>query len=181
MAVLIFENVIFTAAFGASTLIELCKKRAGILAFGAFITEFSVLSSIIAYLLELLIVKSEFSKRFMPCIFILSLGLVYIFTLIVIWFSSKKLFRAAKRYVHLAAFNCAVLSALFNNYIGGGALAERIVYAAEIGIGFVLAAYILSVNYDKLNSDDVPASFRGTPIYILYIGIISMIIYAVAR
>ena len=62
-----------------------------------------------------------------------------------------------------------------------GSLGARLFNAAAIGIGFALAAYIISANYEKLSSDDIPAAFRGFPIYSLYIGIISMIIFAINR
>ncbi len=181
LSAIVLENVIFTTAFGTSTLIELSKKRGQILIFGLFITEFSILSSIISYLFEGIMLKSEITARFMPSIYILSLGTVYIFTLLAIWFLSKSFFKKVKKYVHLSAFNCAVLSALFLGTINSSTLGQRIALAAQIGIGFAFAAYILSINYAKLNSDEIPRAFRGFPIYILYIGIVSMVIFAVSR
>lgn len=181
LAAVVLENVIFTTAFGTSTLIELVKKRWNILSFGGFITEFAVLSSLIAYFFEWLFRDSKAMLRLMPCVYILSLGLVYIFTLIAIRSISRKVFAALKKYVHLSAFNCTVLSALFNNSLLGGGLWQRVLYAAGIGVGFALAAYLVSANYEKLSSEDVPAAFRGFPIYVLYIGIISMIIFAINR
>ncbi len=181
LSAIVLENVIFTTAFGTSTLIELSKKHGQILIFGLFITEFSILSSIISYLFEGIMLKSEITARFMPSIYILSLGTVYIFTLLAIWFLSKSFFKKVKKYVHLSAFNCAVLSALFLGTINSSTLGQRIALAAQIGIGFAFAAYILSINYAKLNSDEIPRAFRGFPIYILYIGIVSMVIFAVSR
>lgn len=180
-AAIIVENVIFTTALGTSTLIELSKKRSNIWSYGLFITEFAVFSSVLTYFIEGPMLLSKTASRFLPCLYILSLGLVYVFTLLAIWFGSKNLFKMLKKYVHLSAFNCAVLSVLFNNTLTGGNLGERVIYAAQVGIGFAFAAYILSVNYEKLNSEDVPQSFKGLPIYILYIGIVSMIVYAIAR
>ncbi len=181
MLAIIVENVIFTTAFGTSTLISLSKRDGQIFFCGLFITEFSVLSSIIAYLFEGLFLKTDFSARFMPTVYIISLGAVYVATLLLIWFVSKKAFKRVKRYIHLSAFNCTVLSVLFNNTLTGSGLGERVLFGLEVGIGFALAAYILSVNYEKLNSEEVPASFSGFPIYVLYIGIVSMVVYALGR
>ncbi len=181
LAAVTLENVIFTTALGTSTLIELSKKHWNILSFGGFITEFAVLSSLITYFFERPMSKSAIAMRFLPSIYILSLGTVYILTLLIIWFVSRPAFKKLKKYVHLSAFNCTVLCALFSNTVTNGTLGERLLNAAAIGIGFALAAYIISANYDKLNSDEVPAAFRGFPIYALYIGIISMIIFAINR
>ena len=48
----------------------------------------------------------------------------------------------------------------------------------EAGIGFILAAVILTAAYRKLNSAKVPSSFRGFPAMLIYLGIISMAVYA---
>ena len=181
LSAIVLENVIFTTALGTSTLIEMSKKHWNILSFGGFITEFAVLSSLITYLFEIFMQKTPTAMRFLPSIYILSLGTVYILTLLVIWFVSKPAFKSLKKYVHLSAFNCTVLWALFSNTVMNGSLGARLCNAAAIGIGFALAAYIISANYEKLSSDDIPAAFRGFPIYSLYIGIISMIIFAINR
>lgn len=170
------ENVIFTSAIGTSTLIECAKSPKRLLSFGAFITEFSVLSSCLAYFAEKLI-DTDAAKLFLPTVYVLCLGLVYIVTLLFIRFAAKKFFSSLKKYVHLSAFNCAVLGCLFNNGISGAMLGERLLYAAEIGIGFIFATYLLAINYKKLSNENVPASFRGFPASVLYIGIIAMIIY----
>lgn len=175
-AAITLENVIYTTAVGTSTLIECAKSPRQLLSFGAFITDFSLLSSLLAYYAEGWL-KSETAQLFLPSVYVLCLGLVYVVTLLFIWFAARKQFAALKKYVHLSAFNCAVLGCLFNNGISGAGLADRLLYAAEIGIGFILATYVLAINYKKLSSDDVPASFRGFPASVLYIGFIAMIIY----
>lgn len=170
------ENCIFTTAIGTSTLIECAREPKHLLSFGIFITEFSILSSILAYFAEKLL-KSDAAQLFLPSLYVLCLGTVYVLTLLCIWFVARKWFKGLKKYVHLSAFNCAVLGCLFNNGLSGGSLGERILYAVEVGLGFILATYLLAINYKKLSSEDVPASFRGFPASILYIGFIAMILY----
>ena len=48
----------------------------------------------------------------------------------------------------------------------------------EAGIGFIIAALILTAAYRKLNSAKVPAAFRGFPAMLIYLGIISMAVYS---
>lgn len=177
LAAVTLENVIFTSAIGTSTLIECAKSPRQLLSFGAFITEFSVLSSYIAYFAEGWL-KSDTARLFLPSVYILCLGLVYVVTLLFIWFAARKWFYSLRKYVHLSAFNCAVLGCLFNNGNSDAMLGERLIYATEIGLGFMLATYLLAINYKKLSNEDVPASFRGFPISVLYIGIIAMIVYS---
>lgn len=177
LAAVILDNVIFTSAVGTSTLLESAKSPKKILSFGFFITEFSVLSSLLAYFAEGLL-KTETARLFLPSVYVLCLGSVYILTLLFIRFCAKGYFSSLKKFVHLSAFNCAVLGCLFNNGISGAPLPERLLSAAYMGIGFVAATYILAINYKKLSSEKVPAAFRGFPASMLYIGIIAMVIYS---
>ena len=48
----------------------------------------------------------------------------------------------------------------------------------EAGAGFIIAALMLTAAYRKLNSSKVPASFRGFPAMLVYLGIISMAVYS---
>ncbi len=178
-AALVLDNVIFTQAIGTSTLLECAKKPKQLLSFGFFITEFSVMASILVYLFECAVNAPEKIERFLPVICVCALSVVYILTLLTIWFAARKWFKDLKRYVHLSAFNCASLGCLFINSINQGTLSERVLYALSIGVGFMLATYLLSINYKKLTSKEVPAAFRGFPASILYIGIIAMIIYII--
>ncbi len=179
LAISTLENVIFTTAFGTSTLIEFSKKPGQIILLGVFIIDFATLASVISYLCESFMIINSTLARFMPLVYILSLGLVYILTLIVIRLVSRTAFQKVKRFIHLSAFNCATLSALFMNTLNSGGLLERVGYAIAVGLGFMIAAYVLYANYQKLTSEKVPLSFKGFPIYALYIGIVAMIVYAV--
>ncbi len=176
LAAVTLENCIFTSAIGTSTLIECAREPKHLLSFGMFITEFSVLSSLLAYFAEGWL-KSDIAKLFLPSVYVVCLGLVYVLTLLFIWFVARKWFKALKKYVHLSAFNCAVLGCLFNNGLSGETLGPRLLYAAGIGLGFILATYLLAINYKKLSGPEVPASFRGFPASVLYIGVFAMIIY----
>jgi electron transport complex protein RnfA len=55
---------------------------------------------------------------------------------------------------------------------------EYVKFGFKAGIGFIIAALFLTAAYRKLNSSKVPASFRGLPAMLVYIGIISMAVYS---
>ncbi len=172
------ENVIFNSAVGTSTLIECAKKPRQMFSFGLFLSVFSILASIITFFVEPLISSDRILQRFIPSLYILSLGVVYVITLLFIWKVVNKKFKYLSRFVHLTAFNCASLGCLFMNDLSSGTLSDRVIFALSIGLGFMLATYLLSINYKRLVSSEVPIAFRGFPVTVLYIGIISMLIYA---
>ena len=101
-----------------------------------------------------------------------------------LYFISRKNFENSRKYIHLSVFNCAVMGTLLtvseraagdSSFIG---LKNYMTAGLEAGIGFITAALILTAAYRKLNSAKVPASFRGFPAMLVYLGIISMAVYS---
>ena len=45
------------------------------------------------------------------------------------------------------------------------------------GLGFPLATFFVRLAYKQLSSEEVPPSFRGFPITLIYIGIVSLAVY----
>ena len=77
-------------------------------------------------------------------------------------------------------FNCSVIGALFLCSQQGNDIFSYIGYGFGTGIGFLIAAYLLYIASERLNSPLVPAAFRGFPIMIVYVGILSLALYAFA-
>ena len=46
---------------------------------------------------------------------------------------------------------------------------KRQAFGLGTGIGFILASYLISIGYDRLNSDKIPPAFRGFPITLIYV------------
>lgn len=57
---------------------------------------------------------------------------------------------------------------------------DYVMMGFKLGIGFLVASYVLKIANVKLDSEEVPKSFRGYPILMIYIGIISMALYGVS-
>ncbi len=180
--VLLTSNLILTQALGTSTLFIAAGNRKNLLGTAFTITLFTMAGSAAAYFISNALPGS--AKDFILLFYALSVGILYILFLIVLYFFNKKVFRNAKKYIHLSAFNCAVMGTLFTitnkaeenpqlNNIG-----SFIIAGIEAGIGFILVSLILMSAYKRLNSKDVPSAFRGFPAMLIYLGIISMAIYA---
>lgn len=171
------ENSIFARGLGSSTMLNAAKNKAEIAGFGISITFISTISSAISFFADKLYSDKALSYIYMPLIYVLIIGFVYISTLLCLWKWMPNLFIKIKRYVHISAFNCAVLGALFINSQNGSSFSSYIGHGFGTGIGFIFATYLVSIGYKKLNSDKVPESFRGLPIMLIYIGILSLAFY----
>ncbi len=172
------QNSIFERALGINVLLYASRKREHLLGFFAAITYTTTISSAIIWNFDRLFAENEYYSIFMPILYVAVVSVLYILTLVLIWRFFPKLFRNIRKYVHLSVFNCSVIGALFLCSVQGADIFTYIGYGFGTGIGFLLAAYLLYIAADRLNSPLVPAAFRGFPIMLVYVGILSLALYA---
>lgn len=172
------QNSIFERALGINVLLYASRKREHLLGFFAAITYTTTISSAIIWIFDGLFAENEYYSIFMPILYVAVVSVLYILTLVLIWRFFPKLFRNIRKYVHLSVFNCSVIGALFLCSVQGSDIFTYIGYGFGTGIGFLLAAYLLYIAADRLNSPLVPAAFRGFPIMLVYVGILSLALYA---
>ncbi len=181
LAAVFFENIIFSNALGTSTLLAISKIKKDILSFGICLTYFTTITSVLSFFVNRLIVNIKDIELLRPLIYVVLVGLVYIITLIVIWECFNNTFDKLRKFVHISAFNCAVFGTIFlceskyDNFI------DYLLFGFMSGIGFLFALYIISIVYERLSSEKVPISFRGYPLILIYIGILSMAFYGISH
>ena len=111
-------------------------------------------------------------------------GAIYVILLTALYFAGSDSFETTRKYVHVSAFNCAVMGTLFtitdraDAYPQFNTFFNFVFSGAEAGTGFIITAFMLTAAFRKLNSAKVPASFRGFPAMLVYLGLISMAVYA---
>ncbi len=177
LVVLLATNLILTQALGISTLFMAVSSRKNLLWTAITISVFTTLGSFGACLVNGLLPDKLYDLRLL--LYMLIIGVIYVIVLTVLYFVGRKSFGTTRKYVHLSAFNCAVMGTLFTvSDRADDSLLSYMIAGAEAGTGFILAAFILMSAFRRLSSKEVPASFRGFPSMLVYLGIISMAIYA---
>lgn len=168
------QNAIFDRAFGANVVIYASRKDSHVVGFTFGMTAMTTAASIVSYFLDKLVLPLEYGYLFMPLIYLGVIGLLYITGLLFLWKFFHNTFKRVKKYAHLAIFNCAVIGALFLNSSYGSDLPSYIGYGFGTGIGFFLACFMLNIAHERLDSDKIPRMFKGYPIMLIYIGIVSL-------
>ncbi|MBE6901185.1 MAG: hypothetical protein E7478_01790 [Ruminococcaceae bacterium] len=178
MVSIFVQNAIFERAFGSNVAIYASRKENHVSGFTIGITAMTTVASIISYYLDGIVLPYKYGWLFMPLIYVAVISLLYIAALLFLWRVFPKLFGRIRKYAHLTIFNCTVIGALFLNSNYGNDIWSYIGYGFGTGIGFFLAALMLNIAHEKLDSDKIPKAFRGYPIMLIYIGIISLAFYA---
>lgn len=174
------QNAIFDRAFGSNVAIYASRKNSTVIGFTIGITAMTTIASTISFFVDQALLPTEFGWLFMPLIYVAIISALYLAGLLLMWRVFPKLFKRIKKYVHLTIFNCTVIGALFLNSNFGSDIWSYIGYGFGTGIGFFLACFLLNIAHEKLDSEKIPKVFRGYPIMLVYIGVISLAFYALA-
>lgn len=174
------QNAIFDRAFGSNVTIYASRKNSTVVGFTLGITAMTTLASIISYFVDCAMLPTEYGWLFMPLIYVSIISVLYIVGLLFLWNVFPKLFKKIRKYVHLTIFNCTVIGALFLNSNYGSDIWSYIGYGFGTGIGFFLACFLLNIARERLESDKIPKVFRGYPIMLIYIGVVSLAFYSLA-
>ncbi|MGN0599819.1 MAG: Rnf-Nqr domain containing protein [Oscillospiraceae bacterium] len=184
LALIFVENTVFTRAIDTSTLISVSRNRKNIFGFGLCAVYFSVITGFLGFFADNFLLKMDLQDEkiyiYQPFIYVAILSVVYIITLLILWRFLYKRFLKIKKFIHLSALNCAILGAMFINSQSCTLLSEYVFRGIGTGLGFMFAIYITAIVYDRLHDSSVPYCFRGYPLTLIYIGIISMAFYGLA-
>jgi electron transport complex protein RnfA len=164
LSAVMLENLIFSRALGTSTLILIAKSRKNIVGFGICVTYITTVTSVIQYFADRYIISQNTNVLYKPLFYIIIIGTVYIITLLCLWKYLSKVFGKMKKYIHISAFNCAVLGSMFINSNSSIPLLDRFFWSFVFWIRFYSGIYYMIRNcIYRLCSEKVPLSFRGYP------------------
>ncbi len=200
---LLTTNLIFTRALGTSTMMAAAKNSSRLPVLSLLMTVFSVLSclgvQLLLYPLGLAGMLTYPYYLGLPLLYVVVIGVIYLAALIVTRIAFRSKMSGIKKYIHLSAFNCAVMGTLYLAFspdglapstehslelfgLLSGDLREpmtAVLFGMQEGLGFLLASLMLSAVWERLHDAEVPAAFRGLPAVMVFIGLISMAVYAI--
>lgn len=173
------ENTIFTRGLGTSTALFATRKKHDVFLLGGIMTVLVAASALILYFIFPYLRSLPYSYYVIPPVYVLIVGAVYAIALLITYrlTDEEKRLRIL-RVIHVCAFNCATIGALMlatNN--ANGSFGAFMGFAIGSALGFTVATYFVGIAFERLSSEEVPASFRGFPITLIYIGLVSLALY----
>ena len=177
LTALFVENIIFTRALGTSWLFYLTKNPKEILKYTLLLPGVTTLSGIIGYPLRGLLHSHEMSHVLVPIMFIAITAAVYLAAYFVIIKFFPEKFENPGLNLGTAVFNCAALGTLLVPANIRLDLISTVGYGIGMSLGFGLAAVIVGYGLTRLEYCRVPKIFRGVPIALIYLGLLSLAFY----
>lgn len=88
--------------------------------------------------------------------------------------SMPNLYEALGVYLPLITTNCIVLGVAIKNINESYNLLETTINAAAAAVGFLIALVILASIREKIEDNDLPEAFKGGPITLITLGLMSI-------
>lgn len=181
LVALFIENAIFTRGLGVSRLVKLVTDSAvdGIV-FCALLTLILVISAPLGFFVNQMLAAPHiwYREYIRPLLLVLCATLAFFIVLFGIFLVRPANTKSIVAVLPMATFNCAVLGPLLITATQNYNFVQTMGFALGSGLGYGLALLFLSEGQRRINNRNVPSTFKGLPINLLYIGILALAIFA---
>lgn len=164
---MLVSNVVLSQFLGICPFLGVSKKVETAAGMGAAVTFVITIASAVANLIYTFILVPLKIEYLETIVFILVIAALVQFVEIVLKKFMPALYGALGVYLPLITTNCAVLGVALNNVSDGYNFVESVVNGIATSIGFLVAIVILAGIRERIENNDIPNAFKGTPIVLV--------------
>lgn len=161
------NNVVLSQFLGICAFLGVSKKTGTAAGMGAAVVFVITLSSLITGVLYRFILVPLNVEYLQTIVFILIIAALVQFVEMALKKYSHALYEALGVYLPLITTNCAVLGVALINVQRNYSILEGAVYGFATAAGFFIAIVLMAGIREKIEDNDIPESFKGTPIVLL--------------
>ncbi|EEB36990.1 electron transport complex, RnfABCDGE type, A subunit [Anaerococcus hydrogenalis DSM 7454] len=141
---------------------------------GAAVIFVVTLSSLITWIIQYYILDPLNIGYLQTVVFILVIASLVQIVEIIMKKSMPNLYEALGVYLPLITTNCIVLGVAIKNINESYNLLETVINSAAAAVGFLIALVILASIREKIEDNDMPEAFKGGPITLITLGLMSI-------
>lgn len=170
LSIITAENIFFARAVDMGRIYDFIDKPRNILHLGLSLTCMNVCAAVLSFIAAIFLPHTGFTLLLRPAIFLIVAYIGYF-----LLFMSRMKFTT--NFPPAVCMNGVVLSTMLICTKESYSFIQTILYAAAAAIGYVLAMLIVYIGRIRLGYCTPPKAFRGFPILLVYIGLISLAFY----
>ena len=163
----IVNNVVLSQFLGLCPFLGVSKKVETAGGMGAAVIFVITIASLVTSLIYKFILAPLDLTYLQTIVFILVIAALVQFVEMFLKKSMPALYESLGVYLPLITTNCAVLGVALNNITNGYNFIESVVCGLFTALGFLLSITILAGIRERIEYNDVPHSFKGTPIVLV--------------
>ena len=166
LGAILTNNFIFAQFLGICPFLGVSKKIDTAVGMGAAVTFVMGLASAVCFGVNKILIA--FDLGFMQTVaYILVIAALVQFVEMFLKKNIPTLYTALGVYLPLITTNCAVLGVALINVQRNYSILEGVVYGFATAAGFFIAIVLMAGIREKIEDNDIPESFKGTPIVLL--------------
>ena len=170
----IVNNVVLSQFLGLCPFLGVSKKVDTALGMGVAVIFVITISAFITSLIYKFILVTLGLEYLQTIVFILVIAALVQFVEMFLKKSVPSLYEALGVYLPLITTNCAVLGVALNSVTYGYNILESTVYGFGISFGFTISIVILAGIREKMEYNEISASWKGMPIVLVTAGLMSI-------
>ncbi len=168
------NNVVLSQFLGLCPFLGVSKKVETAAGMGAAVTfVLTVASLCTSVIYKYILVKTD-TTYLQTIVFILVIAALVQFVEMVLKKISPGLYNALGVYLPLITTNCAVLGVALLNVQNSYSILEGTINGLATAIGFTIAIVIMAGLREKIEFNDVPEAFKGSPIVLITAGLMAI-------
>lgn len=174
LSAMLVDNFVLSKFMGICPFLGVSKKLDSAVGMGAAVTFVMVCATICTTLIYSLILVPMGLEYLKTIAFILIIALFVQLVEMVLKKKVPSLYNALGVYLPLITTNCAVLGVTILNIDNNYNMLQSIVNSTGAGLGFTIALVIFSGVRSRVNSADIPETFKGIPSTLIAASIVSV-------
>ena len=168
------NNVVLSQFLGLCPFLGVSKKVETSAGMGAAVIFVITIASAVTSLVYTGILVNLHLEYLQTIVFILVIAALVQFVEMFLKKSMPSLYAALGVYLPLITTNCAVLGVALTNVQKSYSFIQSVVNGIGISVGFTIAIIMLAGIREKIEHNDVPYSFQGSPIVLITSGLMAI-------
>ena len=168
------NNVVLSQFLGLCPFLGVSKKVETSAGMGAAVIFVITIASAVTSLVYTGILVNLHLEYLQTIVFILVIAALVQFVEMFLKKSMPSLYEALGVYLPLITTNCAVLGVALTNVQKSYNFVQSVVNGVGISVGFTVAIVMLAGVREKIEHNDVPYSFQGSPIVLITSGLMAI-------
>ena len=168
------NNVVLSQFLGLCPFLGVSKKVETSAGMGAAVIFVIAIASAVTSLVYTGILVNLHLEYLQTIVFILVIAALVQFVEMFLKKSMPSLYEALGVYLPLITTNCAVLGVALTNVQKSYSFIQSVVNGIGISVGFTIAIIMLAGIREKIEHNDVPYSFQGSPIVLITSGLMAI-------
>ena len=168
------NNVVLSQFMGICPFLGVSKKVETAAGMGGAVIFVIAIASLVTNLIQQFILVPTGMEYLQTIVFILVIAALVQFVEMFLKKSVPSLYQALGVFLPLITTNCAVLGAAITITQKGYGIFTGLIYGIGTAVGFTIAIVLMAGIREKIEHNDIPEAFKGTPIVLVTAGLMAI-------